>query len=138
MQTHLLSCNGACAPAGAEPAFSSSWPARQQLLAKMFGKILRAGKGSHGLKYKIDVHVQQLEGLPSHIKRARVVWSRSAKMQMTKVKDVRGSRYLQCGRCASVRSAVLDPYPPARLFVSPNRRRHLQGDANASNYHLSG
>ncbi|PNH00859.1 hypothetical protein TSOC_013292, partial [Tetrabaena socialis] len=56
----------------------------------MFGKILRAGKGSHGLKYKIDVQITQLENLPSTIKKCRVVWARSSKMQITDVKDVRG------------------------------------------------
>lgn len=57
----------------------------------MFGKILRAGKGGHGLKYKIDLQVINLENLPTSIKKCRVVWARSAKLQMTDVKDVRGS-----------------------------------------------
>ncbi|GFR47585.1 hypothetical protein Agub_g9317 [Astrephomene gubernaculifera] len=57
----------------------------------MFGKILRAGKGSHGLKYRIDVQVTQLENLPTTIRKCRVVWARSAKIQVTEAKDVRGS-----------------------------------------------
>lgn len=61
----------------------------------MFGKfaagIKRAGKGSHGSKYKIDVQVTQLENLPAYVKKVRVVWSRSAKVQMTDFKDARGS-----------------------------------------------
>ncbi|GIL91294.1 hypothetical protein Vretimale_9986 [Volvox reticuliferus] len=57
----------------------------------MFGKILRAGKGGHGVKYKIDLQVVQLENLPTSIRKCRVVWARSAKLQMTDIKDVRGS-----------------------------------------------
>ncbi|GLC55994.1 hypothetical protein PLESTB_001052900 [Pleodorina starrii] len=57
----------------------------------MFGKILRAGKGGHGQKYKIDLQIIQLENLPTSIKKCRVVWARSAKLQITDIKDVRGS-----------------------------------------------
>ncbi|GIL59066.1 hypothetical protein Vafri_14027 [Volvox africanus] len=56
----------------------------------MFGKILRAGKGGHGVKYKIDLQVVQLENLPTSIRKCRVVWARSAKLQMTDIKDTRG------------------------------------------------
>ncbi|GLI62410.1 hypothetical protein VaNZ11_005030 [Volvox africanus] len=57
----------------------------------MFGKILRAGKGGYGVKYKIDLQVVQLENLPTSIRKCRVVWARSAKLQMTDIKDARGS-----------------------------------------------
>ncbi|KXZ54203.1 hypothetical protein GPECTOR_5g297 [Gonium pectorale] len=56
----------------------------------MFGKLLK-GRGGHGLKYKIDLQVTTLENLPTSIKKCRVVWARSAKVQITDVKDVRGS-----------------------------------------------
>lgn len=61
----------------------------------MFGKfaagLKRAGKGSHGQRFKIDVQINQLENLPSAVKKVRVVWARSAKVQLTDYKDVRGS-----------------------------------------------
>ena len=92
----------------------------------MFGKfaanIKRAGKGSHGSKYKIDVQITQLENLPAYVKKVRVVWSRSAKVQMTDFKDTRGSKLpLRCslscqhadgGRALHVRACM------------PHRRMH--------------
>ena len=61
----------------------------------MFGKftagLKRAGKGAHGAKYKLDVQVVQVKGLPGAVKKCRVVWSRAAKVQMTEVKEVKAN-----------------------------------------------
>lgn len=41
----------------------------------------------------------QAKGLPSAVKKCRVVWARSAKVQMTEVKDVKasGESWMLCG-----------------------------------------
>jgi len=67
-----------------------SW---QFSLGKMFKKLGRAlgggGKGS-SLRVKFDLEVVQVDNLPQAVRKCRVVWSRSAKVQMTNIKDVRG------------------------------------------------
>jgi hypothetical protein len=84
-------------------------PADQFTLINMFGKLTaglkRAGRGSHGAKYRLEVQVLQVKGLPAAVKRCRVVWSRSAKVQMTDVKDVKSS-----GMCCSFVAAVSDSW----------------------------
>ena len=60
----------------------------------MFKKLkgglgIGGGKNKNNVKYKFDVLVVQLEGVPTAVKKCRVVWSRSAKVQMTEIKEAR-------------------------------------------------
>lgn len=62
----------------------------------MFKKLGRAlgGAGKGGsLRVKFDLEVVQVDNLPQAVRKCRVVWSRSAKVQMTSIKDVRGGEY---------------------------------------------
>lgn len=55
----------------------------------MFKKLKSLGKGSGGKhKYRLDVSVRSLDGLPEGVAAVRVVWARQAKVQVTKVAAV--------------------------------------------------
>lgn len=59
---------------------------------KKLGKAL-GGKGGKGaVKVRFDVQVVEVQNLPSAAKKCRVVFSRNAKVQVTKAKDVRNGR----------------------------------------------
>jgi hypothetical protein len=68
----------------------------------MFGKALGKLKGlgtsskagSSGSRVKFDLQVVQVERLPQSVRKCRVMWSRSAKVQMTALKDVRSGGFL--------------------------------------------
>ncbi len=59
------------------------------MFKKLKGLASGGSKSKGAVKYKFDVQVVQLEGVPGPVKKCRVVWSRSAKMQMTEVKECR-------------------------------------------------
>lgn len=116
----------------------------------MFGKftanLKRKGRGSHGSKFRLEVQVVQVKGLPSAVKKCRLVWSRSAKVQMTDVKDVKLSgKSLLCGRCTQliINHLTRPIFPPVNsgsaAFVRIVRRHcNLQADAGAGGHHFSG
>mmetsp|Transcript_3202 Transcript_3202/g.5285 ORF Transcript_3202/g.5285 Transcript_3202/m.5285 type:complete len:482 (-) Transcript_3202:154-1599(-) len=58
----------------------------------MFGKfahgIQRAGRGSHGSKYRVEVEVISLDNVPDSISKCRLVWSRGVKISITDVRNV--------------------------------------------------
>lgn len=56
---------------------------------RKLGKALGGGGKGGSTKVKFDLQVVQVENLPQAVRKCRVVWSRSAKVQMTAVKDVR-------------------------------------------------
>ena len=49
---------------------------------KKLGKALGTG-GSKGTKYRFEVVVAYVDGLPSSVRRCRVQWSRNSKVQAT-------------------------------------------------------
>lgn len=55
----------------------------------MFKKLKSLGSGkSSKQKYRIDVAIKSLDGLPEGVTSCRVVWARQAKVQVTKVAAV--------------------------------------------------
>ena len=61
------------------------WSSAKKMLSKATG-----GGGKNGLKYKLEIQVVQADGLPTTVKNARVVMSRSAKVATTKTANARG------------------------------------------------
>lgn len=64
----------------------------------MWGKLL--GKGGNSSKYKLEVQVVAVEGLPAVVKYARVCMARSAKVAHTKIVGARG------GRCDTINELI--------------------------------
>ncbi len=62
------------------------------MFKKLKGALGGGGSAKGGVKVKFDLQVVHCERLPSAVKKCRVVWSRSAKVQMTAVKDVRNGK----------------------------------------------
>lgn len=81
--TGIPDVSGLCASQGL------SFAVRSNMFGKFTANLKRKGRGSHGSKFRLEVQVVQVKGLPSAVKKCRLVWSRSAKVQMTDVKDVK-------------------------------------------------
>lgn len=61
------------------------WSSAKKMLSKATG-----GSGKSALKYKLEIQVVQADGLPSSVKNARVVMSRSSKVATSKTANARG------------------------------------------------
>ena len=80
------------------------------MFKKFSGLTKGLGKGGKGQRYKIEVQVVQVEGLPDAVKKARVVMSRSSKVSMTDVKDTRNGKESD-GPCMDTCSMRVSRYP---------------------------
>jgi len=60
------------------------------MFKKLQRQIDRKKAGSQALKYRFDLHLESLEGLPPSVTECRVVWARGAKVQLSKLVTVQG------------------------------------------------
>ena len=64
------------------------------MFKKLGNKLSGALKGKGNVKYKIEVQIVQIDGLPDAVKKCRVVMSRASKVAMTVVKDLRNGELM--------------------------------------------
>jgi len=55
------------------------------MLKKLQRQVDRKKAGAHALKYRFDLKLESLQGLPRTVTQCRVVWARGAKVQLSKV-----------------------------------------------------
>ena len=98
---------------------------------KKFGlSKLGLSKGGKGAKYKLEVQIVSVDGMPDAVKKCRVVMSRAAKVAMTDVKDTRNGTLataagamltllLPCGHVPYGRANALSQPPCAHQSPPP-------------------
>lgn len=59
------------------------------MFKKLQRQIDRKKAGSQSLKYRFDLQLGTLEGLPAGCTQCRVLWARGAKVQLSRLVDVR-------------------------------------------------
>ena len=102
---------------------------------KKFGlSKLGLSKGGKGAKYKLEVQIVSVDGMPDAVKKCRVVMSRAAKVAMTDVKDTRNGTLataagamltllLPCGHVPYGRANALSQ-PPCSSEPASSALRH--------------
>lgn len=55
------------------------------MFKKLQRQIDRKKAGSQAIKYRFDLHLDSLNGLPKTVTQCRMVWARGAKVQLTKL-----------------------------------------------------
>lgn len=77
----------------------------------MFRK-LKAGLGGKGkAKFRLDVAVERVEGLPAGVSAARLQWARGAKVAVTKLVPASGGGLAEKSREACGQVAAWSPSP---------------------------
>lgn len=82
---------------------------------KKFGlSKLGLSKGGKGAKYKLEVQIISVDGMPDAVKKCRVVMSRAAKVSMTDIKDTRNGALASATGAHAVLPSQPNPTPAMR------------------------
>ena len=101
---------------------------------KKFGlSKLGLSKGGKGAKYKLEVQVVSVDGMPDAVKKCRVVMSRAAKVAMTDVKDTRNGKLSYIARAQT--GPPLSALPPHLPCAHVPLASIMHSSEPAASYH---
>eukprot|EP00951_Prasinocladus_malaysianus_P026096 scaffold230555_cov44-Prasinocladus_malaysianus.AAC.1 len=79
------------------------------MFKKLQRQIDRKKAGAQSIKYRFDLHLAGLEGLPKSVKECRIVWARGAKVQLSKIVQAKDGTATFQQQLSQVATVYRDP-----------------------------